>query len=354
MNFKYVLCLSGIFLALPILAVIAITFPIPITISGIGYLLAISIAIAGLILAPWVPKYRSLIVIGLLALALIVVTRIALGELNSKSNLRMVTLPQEKGTRWLSYVLDEQDSLIFGETLFHFIGGSSAKEHENITEALYQDYIDLRQAHGIVPSPIINTYLTLQRPSAFDAVVIEPKVNRHPDVGVIFLHGFMGNVTAQCWEIAHAVDRFGAVTTCPSAEWQGKWWYPEGETILRSTFQYLREQGIQTIYLGGFSNGGFGISRLASKLGAEDGLSGLILIDGMTDAPGLRSLGIPILLIQGTQDERMPVTEARQIAEELGKLGTYVEIDSDHFLIMKEPQLVQNAIQTWLEAQTKQ
>jgi hypothetical protein len=35
-------------------------------------------------------------------------------------------------------------------------------------------------------------------------------------------------------------------------------------------------------------------------------------------------------------------------------LPVLVEIDSDHFLIMKEPKLVQNAIETWLETQAGQ
>jgi surfactin synthase thioesterase subunit len=55
--------------------------------------------------------------------------------------------------------------------------------------------------------------------------------------------------------------------------------------------------------------------------------------------------------LQGAQDERIPATYARQIAEEIGDLGTYVEIEGDHFLIMKRPLLVQNAITKWLGEQ---
>jgi pimeloyl-ACP methyl ester carboxylesterase len=202
---------------------------------------------------------------------------------------------------------------------------------------------------GVFPSPFAGTYLNFQQSDSFDAIIIQPEINSHPEVGVIFLHGFMGNVTAQCWEIAQAVNRFGSVTVCPSTDWQGRWWQPQGEAILQATFRYLREQGIQRIYLGGFSNGGFGISRLTAQLGKEQGLRGLFFIDGIFNGANIREMGLPVLIIQGTQDERMPATEARQTAEIIGDLGMYVELDSDHFLIMKQPDLVQDALANWLK-----
>lgn len=261
----------------------------------------------------------------------------------------MITLPQSEGTRWVSYIIDEQDSLIFGEALFHRIGGVSSNEHEKITQALHTDYSEIRATQGIVPSPIVNTYLNFQGPTAFDAVRIEPEVKYHSEIGVVFLHGFMGNITAQCWEIAQAVSRFGFVTLCPSTGWRGEWWRPQGQAILQATFRYLREQGIQRFYLGGFSNGGFGISRLASQLKNENGISGLFFIDGIYDGASIKDAGLPILIIQAAQDERMPVAEARQIAKIIGESGTYVELAGDHFLVMKQPDLVQDILAEWLE-----
>jgi dienelactone hydrolase len=346
---KYPLFLLGIILSIPILVLLFFALTLPITISGIGYLFACSLAVSGLILAPWMRKYHWLTLAGVLALVLIAGGRIFMGAQNASSHFRMVTLPQGKSARWISYILDEQDSVIFGEAFFHRVGGSSATEHASITEALYQDYSAMRQVQGIFPSPFANTYLNLQNAEAFDAVIIEPENNRHPEIGVIFLHGFMGNVAAQCWEIAQAVSQFGAVTACPSTGWIGEWWQPQGQATIRSTFEYLRGQGIQKIYLGGFSNGGFGISRLASQLGDEDGLSGLFFIDGINADTSIKQLGLPVLIIQGTQDERMPASEASRIAEDIGDLGTYVELDSDHFLIMKIPELVQKALTAWLE-----
>src|ERR1041384_3374331 len=116
----------------------------------------------------------------------------------------------------------------------------------------------------------------------------------------------MGNVTAQCWEIAQAVRMFGAVTVCPSTDWRGDWWQPEGQGILQSTFAYLKGQEIQKFYLAGFSNGGISIGRLASKLKEEKELAGLIFIDGSDNGAGIKELGVPVLVLQGAQDERIP------------------------------------------------
>lgn len=350
MIYKYSLCLLGVILALPVLVLIVLAFTLPITISGIGYLLACLLVVTGLIMAPWLPRHHSLLTLtGVVALILIAGVRIFIGEKNTNSNLKMITLPQETEARSVSYIIDEQDSLIFGEGLFHLIGGNSPTEHEGITAALYSPYSEIRAKDGVFPSPFASTYLNVQQPNSFDAVIIQPEINSHPEAGVIFLHGFMGNVTAQCWEVAQAANKFGVVTVCPSTGWQGRWWEPQGEAILQATFRYLREQEIQRIYLGGFSNGGFGISRLVSQLKNEGSLSGLFFIDGIDDGVAIREAGLPVLIIEGAQDERMPPAMTRQAAEIIGDLGTYIELQGDHFLIMKHPDLVQNAIASWLE-----
>ncbi len=349
---RYLLCLLGLLLALPLLALIAMAFALPITSSGIGYLLACSLVVAGLIMAPKGENYPfRLTAAGIIAIVLITSARLVLAQQAGTSRLTVATLPQGKETRWVNTLVDEQDCLIFGEMIFHLIGGDSPREHAQITAALHGSYTDLKETQQVFPSPVISTYLNLQRPSSFDATIIRPEIMRHPETAVIFLHGYMGNVTAQCWEIAQAVDQFGSITVCPSTGWQAHWWQPEGEAILGATFRYLREHGIENFYLGGFSNGGYGISQLVSKLSKEEGLSGLFFINGISDGESIRETGLPILIIQATQDERVPVERVRQTAEIMGDLGTYAELEGDHFMIMKQPELMQNAITAWLENQ---
>lgn len=349
--FRFLLCLLGTLLALPLLALSVLVFTLPVTISGIGYLLACFLTIVGLLIAPWEGKYSAVLTsTGVLAIVIIASVRLALTKQADTSRLTVVTLPQGQETRWINTLIDEQDLLIFGETIFHLLGGDSPREHEQITAALHKSYTDLKEIRPVFPSPVIGTYLNLQRRDAFDATIIKPEILRHPKTAIIFLHGYMGNVTAQCREIAKAVDQFGAMTVCPSAGWQGHWWESEGEAILGATFQYLREQGIKIFYLGGYSNGGHGISLLVSKLVREDGLRGLFFIDGIDEGASIRATGLPVLIVQAAQDERVSAEWSRQHAVAVGEAGTYVEVEGDHFMIMKQPGLMQDAITTWLES----
>jgi pimeloyl-ACP methyl ester carboxylesterase len=348
--FRLLLCLLGILLALPLLVLITMAFQLPITISGIGYLFGGLLLVSSLIVAPFASKLPSILVIsGVVVILAIALARLILAQLSHTQNIKTITLPHEKSTRWISYWIDEQDSLIFGEALFHRIGGDSVKEHENITSALFSDYSKMRSDQRVVPSPFIDTYLNLQKPTHFDTEVIEPETNAVPKFAVVFLHGYMGNVTAQCWEIAQAIKVFGAVAICPSTDWTGAWWEPQGQAILQETFKYVRDSGIQKFYLGGFSNGGLSINRLTSQLKNENGLAGLIFIDGIQEGESIRDTGLPVLVIQGTQDERIPVEGVRQVVKAIGDSATYVELDADHFLIMKQPNQVQHAIMKWLE-----
>lgn len=251
--FRFLLCLLGIILALPLLTLIIMAFQLPITITGIGYLFGAILFVAGLILAPLGNRNSLILVIsGVAILALIVSVRLIPARQVQTQYIKMITLPQGRDARWISYLVDEQDSLIFGEALFHRIGGDSSNEHEGITSALFADYSEMHSKQGLVPSPFLSTYLNLQNPAHFDAVIIEPETDPLPKFAVVFLHGYMGNVAAQCWEIAQAIKVFGAVTVCPSTDWTGAWWEPRGQAILQETLKYVRDRGIQKFYLGGF------------------------------------------------------------------------------------------------------
>lgn len=341
--FRYLLVAIGLILILPVLVLLVLALPI--TSSGMGYVLGYLLVVIGLILAPRVHKYYVVIAIGIATILIVASVRISSAQ---NGTPKVLALPRGGPTYWINNLIDEQDALIFGETLFYFIGGDSDREHENLTSAFMNVYSLMRE-DGSFSSPVFSTYLNLQQPEHFDAVIIEPATE--PQFGVIFLHGYMGNVSAQCWVIAQAVKKMGGLTICPSTVWTGAWWEPKGQQILQHTFQYVREQGIERIYLGGFSNGGFSIGRLASQLTDEEGLSGLIFIDGFMNGTQVKELGLPILIVEGTEDERVPVEAALQFVKEVSDLGTYVEINSDHFLIIKEPALVQNAIATWLKNQ---
>jgi hypothetical protein len=55
--------------------------------------------------------------------------------------------------------------------------------------------------------------------------------------------------------------------------------------------------------------------------------------------------------LQGALDERMTAPGARQAAAQIGGAAQYVELDADHFLIVKQTEAVQAALGAWLAAQ---
>ena len=243
--FRYLMCLLGAVFALPLLVLIAFAFITPITISGVAYLIGCSLAVAGLLIAPWRIKYSFVVtLLGFTVIVGVACIRLVLATNEGAApDLKMIVLPEGKETRWVSYLFDEQDSVMFGEAALFRLGGVSPREHENIAPALLSAYSEFRTAKGVFPSPVASTYLNFQGPTSFDTIVIEPETDQPPRIGVLFLHGFMGNVTIQCWRIAQAVKKLGAVTACPSTGWVGDWWEPQGAAIVRATLRYLREQG---------------------------------------------------------------------------------------------------------------
>ena len=101
MFFRYLLCLLGVILAVPLMVLIALaTTLLPVTLSGIGYLSAFSLMIAGLIFAPSARKLTTvLILVNLLVVSGIMALRIHFGQANSTSRLNMITLPRGTQTR---------------------------------------------------------------------------------------------------------------------------------------------------------------------------------------------------------------------------------------------------------------
>ena len=152
----YLLCVLGILLDLPVLGLLALAFFLPITGSGIGYLSGSVLLIGGLILAPWARRFSMVLTMaGVIAITLVASMRLALAQQDTTANIRIITLPQGKETRWVNYLIDEQDSLIFGEALFHFIGGDSSTEHESVAYALLAEYSAMRAMQSLFPSPIM-------------------------------------------------------------------------------------------------------------------------------------------------------------------------------------------------------
>src|SRR5262249_22920076 len=98
------------------------------------------------------------------------------------------------------------------------------------------------------------------------------------------------------------------------------------------------------MYLAGLSNGGIGASRLAHRFQSD--LAGLILISGADPAAPLT--GLPVLVVQGKDDERIPRSVVEQYLAAVGASGTYLLLEGDQFVLLKQADRVQGAIADWV------
>jgi pimeloyl-ACP methyl ester carboxylesterase len=186
-----------------------------------------------------------------------------------------------------------------------------------------------------------------QAANTFDVVIAETASGTSPGTGIVFLHGFGGNFTVQCWLIARAGYQIDAVTVCPSTDPSGYWWNLQGQSIVQETLRYMRQRGVERIYLAGLSNGGIGASRLADQF--ENDLAGLILISGAD--PNATITSLPVLLLHGKHDERIPVSVMEQYSFAVGPGSTHHVFDGDHFLLLKQTDRVQETLVDWLRQQ---
>jgi pimeloyl-ACP methyl ester carboxylesterase len=337
-------CICGLLAAIPAAVLVVLAFITPITSWGVLYLLGFVLLVAGALSAPWRRvRYHGLARAGLALALLTGVARLALAI--GGPTTTMITLPGPRQPRLIDRLLDEQDVALFAERALAPVGLITPRENQDLVPAMYTAYRAMGAAEGSPPSPFLSTYLGLQRPQAFDALVIEPSMAQPATVGVIFLHGFAGNYTMPCWLLAQAARPIDAVMVCPSVGWRGDWWTAGGEATLRATLGYLHSRGVQRIYLAGLSNGAVGTAALARRLQTE--LAGLVLISGVDSNAELS--GLPTLIVQGRDDERMPAVLARAFAQRAGTRATYVELPGDHFLLVERADEVRQRITAWFE-----
>src|SRR5512147_777261 len=97
---RFLICLLGILLAFPVIGLITLAFEVPITISGVAYLVGCFVLISGLILAPWQQKIAfAMFLIGLIIIVSVACLRSVLDRDTAAASLKMIELPSGKDTR---------------------------------------------------------------------------------------------------------------------------------------------------------------------------------------------------------------------------------------------------------------
>jgi len=334
----------GAILALPLLLLASLGLRVGYSPSGWVMVAAAALVVAGALLAPLrASRARRwpLAWAGLALFALVVTTRLIFAGYGRTT---MTTLPGG-GSRWLARVLDEEDPCLVGALAltrrWSFLPFAPFAERDELVPAMHDAYVSMRASEGVTPSPVLDTFLGRQRPEAFDALVVEPRAGA-PKGAVVFLHGYAGSFTLECWMMAEAARAIDALTVCPATGFDGRWWTAEGERTLRATLAYVAKRGIARPYLAGLSNGGIGASRLAPRFASS--LAGLVLVSGAS--PDGSSAGLPTLVVQGDHDTNVSTATVRAFAAR--NHATYAGFEGGHFVMMERRAEVRERIAGWL------
>ncbi len=317
------------------------------SVSGWGYVMGAAFASAGLLTKPWRQR-RGLIRVGLGLMLLVACARLIFATGNRLDTLR---LPGE-GRRLINRLVAERDGTLLSARLLLFTGQLPRSDARDFIAALQGAFDRLDDAEGAFATPAVATWVGLQSPESFDAVVIPPEGGKATDVAFVALHGYTGNFAVYCWQLSRAARSISALTVCPSVGPKGDWWSHQGEETLDRTLAWLEHRGIRRVYLAGLSNGGVGASVLAervSRRGIE--LEGLVLISGADSRA--TPPRVPVLLVEGRRDSMMPAHLMRAYARQAGSLATYFEVDSGHFALLDRYEECERGISSWLREQER-
>lgn len=337
----WLLFLVAIFLGLPLLALCGLTLVGPPTGETWVVTFAVLAMVIGGMIAPWGRHLAWGARAGFFVLFLVIMYRFFAAE--SGTTVRDETGPDASEGRWIDRIVPERDVALGGTTLLMALGAMGPPE-PGLQTALRDGYDRMRRAEGPVPSAIVGTFLFGQSPEAHSLIRIAPADRFNPpEAVVLFLHGFIGNITVACWHVAQAANPVGLDVVCPSTGWQARWAEPDGRATVDATIAALRAHGVQRIYMAGLSAGAIGLSRMARDLDVE----GVILISGASSRA--RPAAVPTLVLQGGRDPRTPPAPARAYARAVGRRARYVEApEAGHWMILSHHELVQENLRRWL------
>ena len=312
--------------------------------TGWIYWLGFVACFVGLGSAPWRRKrFRGIVRFGVALVCIAVILRLGVGESGNTMGFERVGEPAMVA-EYANRLVPEADSAVVGGWLIWLGTGFIEEPDHSFLDAMREGYRLMADEEGIVPSPWAATYLGMQSPESFDM----QSFPADGDSALIFLHGYGGNFTLPCWEVAQAAATARVATFCPSTGWEGQWWLPEGKATLQKTMEVVRERGYPRIFVAGLSNGGIGLSRIAGELRRD--VAGFVFVSGVSQHA--KPMRRPYLVIHGDRDTMTATTIAKGYAK-ASIHGQYVELDGGHFVLVQPRAEARRAIGEWLEKQTR-
>lgn len=340
---RWLVFVAALLVGVPLLALGGLTLVGPPTAETWVFVGAVLVGVVGALAAPWQrtavwgPRAAFLVVLGVVGFRVVAADRGA--------TVAATTEPGDRPVRWTARVFPERDVALGGSALLLALDAMGPDE-PGLLDALRGGYDRMRRQEGPVPSAVVGTFLYGQTPAEHTVLRVAPASRFNPpEAVVLFLHGFAGNVTLECWQVAQAANPVGLDVVCPSTGWRARWVDPDGRAIVDAAIERLRAQGVRRIYLAGLSAGAIGASRLVRGLDVE----GLVLISGASRQA--RPAPIPTLVLQGRRDPRTPPAPARRYARLVGRRATYEEHpEAGHWLILSHHGWTTERLRRWLAA----
>lgn len=175
---------------------------------------------------------------------------------------------------------------------------------------------------------------------------------------VVFLHGFGGSMQGPLWTLRAAVHAKGYALVAPSYG-AGFWDNPGGMETVDATLAWMASTGafdMDRLVIAGLSNGGLGVSRAAQAhpWRGVAWLSGVIEADEMAGVVVTQGWEVPLLVLHGQEDDRIPqdyVDEAVIVLKGSGASVTYTLVPgANHFLMFTHRPALDAALGAWLDA----
>lgn len=221
---------------------------------------------------------------------------------------------------------------IGGALVLLAVGRFTVVEAGTLPAAMYDAYDEMGPAPSLVVAELTG--------GADAEIWIEP--DDPTDLGIVFLHGYGGNFTVNCWQFAQAAP--GARTVCPSLGVPARWSSARGRAVIQRSIDRLRAHGATRIVLAGLSQGALGASVHARALRGQ--IDGVVLVSGV--ARRARVPGVPVLVIHGTRDTWTARAPAAALARRARRRGTFAQVPGGHFVFLQNREVVRNHIAQWL------
>jgi predicted esterase len=330
----------GVLLLLPALPLSFLSVTTPVSTVGFLYVIASALIVGGMASAS-VRKtnFRGVTRLGALLLLGVALFRITTAK--HGATISMERAGHESPV--IDRLLPERDVSITAARAVILAGILPGHDTQHLVGTLKKSFSRMDASEHAYPSPIVTTTLQLQKAGASDVIEIAaPSPNSHS--AVLFLHGYGGNFTLQCWAVAQASRKANAATFCPSTRLWGDWWRGDGPQIAKDTLEHLHARGFDKIVLAGLSNGGLGASRMAPQL--RNQIVGLLLISGAS--PDAAAAGVPTIAFEGDSDTMMRPPIVKEYAENTG--ASYVELPGTHFLLLEKLDVMTDKMGAWLTA----